>query len=363
VPYSDAERTEIILGCTRFLSHHHPKPVAQRMREIAESPYGQVRQDRYGAGGFVAEFEAEIAALLGKEAAVFMPSGTMAQQIALRIWSDRAGVARVAFHPTCHLEIWEQMAYQKLHGLESILVGEKTAVVTLEELEKIDVPISTLLLELPQREIGGQLPTWEDLVATAKWARDRGIQLHMDGARLWECAPWFERSYAEICALFDTVYVSFYKILQGLPGAALCGPADVVAEARIWQRRHGGNLQQQSPAVVSAKIGLDQHLPKIAEYCVKAREFAEAFSKIDGIQIVPNPPQTNMMHLLLKGDRDALLNAAFDIAKESRILTIDHLAPTDCPDIWKFELTIGNAGLDVTADEAAAYLSRIVSAG
>ena len=71
--------------------------------------------------------------------------------------------------------------------------------------------------------------------------------MHMDGARLWESAPFYGRSYAEIAALFDTVYVSFYKGVGAIAGAALAGPADFIAEARVWQRRHGGDLVNSTP--------------------------------------------------------------------------------------------------------------------
>ncbi len=94
------------------------------MQEIAECPYAENNADNYGAGGYVAEFEAEIAELLGKEAAVIMPSGTMAQQIALRIWSDRAQNKTVAFHPMCHMHTHEHMGYQELHHLSPVLLGE-----------------------------------------------------------------------------------------------------------------------------------------------------------------------------------------------------------------------------------------------
>ena len=72
-----------------------------------------------------------------------------------------------------------------------------------------------MLLELPQRELGGTLPTWDELVAQVTWARERGAAVHLDGARLWEATPFYDQSYdkslANIAALFDTIYVSFYK--------------------------------------------------------------------------------------------------------------------------------------------------------
>src|SRR4029453_15083491 len=115
-----------------------------------------------------------------------------------------------------------------------------------------------LLLELPQREIGGRLPEWDDLLAQVEWARARQIALHLDGARLWEAQPFYDRPHAEIAGLFDSVYVSFYKGLGGMGGAALAADAGTIAEARVWLRRHGGNLVTLHPFVVAAERALDE---------------------------------------------------------------------------------------------------------
>ena len=184
----------------------------------------------------------------------------MAQQIALRIWADRQRSPTVAFHPTCHLEIHEQKGYELLHGLHGRLVGERSRLLTLDDLRATPGPLAALLLELPQREIGGQLPSWSDLEAQVAWARERGVAVHMDGARLWESGPFYERSYAEIAALFDSVYVSFYKGIGAIAGAALAGPADVhrrgAALAAPPRRQPGAALpvrplraRQPAPAV------------------------------------------------------------------------------------------------------------------
>jgi threonine aldolase len=305
--------------CLHFLNGHGPRSVRQICQDVADSPLSLQRNDHYGRGGFVTELEKEVAELLGKEAAVIMPSGTMAQPIALRIWSDRVGVRNVAFHPTCHLELHEFKAYRELHGLNALLLGEADRLFTLADLRAIDEPISTLLIELPQREIGGQLPTWEELVEICDAARAKGMKLHMDGARFWECAPFYGRSYSEIAALFDSVYVSFYKILQGLPGAALAGPASVIEEARIWQRRQGGNLQQQSPSAIAAKLGMEKYLPKMSGFVAKAGEIAEALRSNPRVRIVPEYPPTNMMHLYLSGDPERLTMAARQVMAEDRV--------------------------------------------
>ena len=353
----DADR--ILKGCTRFLTHHYRPSPRQVLLDLAELADPDQQADMYGQGELIAGFEAEVAALLGKEAAVFMPSGTMAQQIALRVWCDRRGVPNVAMHPRNHLDRSEQHGYQRLHGLHGVLVGDPDRLLTFEELQAVAQPLGALLLELPQREIGGQLPAWDELVALTGWARERGIAAHMDGARLWQCASFYGRDYAEIAALFDTVYVSFYKDLGGLAGAALAGPADVVAEARVWQRRHGGNLIRLYPYVLSARKGLNERLGRIPSYRDKAREVAAALAALPQVTVVPDPPHTNMLHLYLRGDRERLLAAALETSEETGVWLFDRLGASPLPDHHKLELTMGDAGLDLPTGEIVGLFEAV----
>ncbi len=337
---------------SRQLAHHaRPRPIREILLELAEATDPDVKPDDYGEGEVVERLEARIAGLLGKEAAAFMPSGTMAQQIALRIWCDRAGTNHVAFHPLCHLEIHEQNGYRRLHGLHSTLLGTSDRMFTMEDLEKLVEPVGAILFELPQREIGGQLPAWDDLVAMVGWARERGITTHLDGARLWETRPFYGKEYSEIAALFDSVYVSFYKILGGIAGAALAGRADLIKEARVWQRRHGGNLIHLYPMTLSAELGLDLRLGKVDEYHRKAVEVAAALTTLPGVRVVPDPPHTNMMHVFLSGDAERLLAASQRVAQEHDVVLFSSLAATILPDANRFELTVGDAALVFSSDE------------
>jgi len=334
-------------GCTHFFSHY-PSSVRQRTQDIADSPYAEFGPDHYGNGGFVAEFEKEIAQMLGKESAVFMPSGTMAQQIALRIWSDRSGIPNVAFHPMCHLEKHEHMAYSELHHLHAVLLGEPDRLFTLADLLAVEKPLSSLLIEFPQRDLGGELPTWDEFQSIVQFAQSKNIKLHLDGARLWECGPYYQRSYADIVASFDSVYVSFYKVLNGLPGAALAGPADFILESRIWMRRHGGNLVHMFPNAISAKIGIDRHLPLMPRYVAKGAEVAQILNELDGITVVPANPQTNMMHLLLDAPKNDILDAVGEIAKREKCLLFGNVSETNLGQ--RLEFYIGDGGLDLPAD-------------
>ncbi len=355
------EAKEIRKSCQRFLTQDYPKNPRQIMSELLETISPDLEADRYGQGELINGFEQEIATLLGKEAAVFMPSGTMCQQIALRIWSQRRGTANVAFHPKCHLEIHEEKGYQRLHGLNGILAGSAERLLTLADLKAITEPLGALLLELPQREIGGQLPSWETLNEIIAWARERNIPVHLDGARLWECQPFYQRAYSEIAQLFDTVYVSFYKILGGISGSILAGPADVIAESRIWQRRHGGNLFHLYPYVLSAQKGLRERLSHMASYHTKAKEIASLLAPFPEITIVPDPPHTNMMHLYLRGEQARLEAAVLEIARETGLWLFSWLAPTILPHTVWFELTVGEATLDVSNQEIATAFQRLLT--
>ncbi|MGN6378391.1 MAG: threonine aldolase family protein, partial [Gaiellales bacterium] len=333
-----------------------------RLAELAEATAAEERPDSYGEGERIGRLEARIASILGKQAAVFMPSGTMAQQIALRIWCERRGCHTVAFHPTCHLEIHEQMGYNVLHGMRARLVGDTNELITLADLEGIHEPVAALLLELPQREIGGRLPRWDDLVSQTSWARERGIALHMDGARLWQVGPFYERDHAEISALFDSVYVSFYKDLGALAGAAVAGDAELIAEARVWQRRHGGNLVTSHPFVVSAELSLDGRLERIPRFVEHARAVAAAMAAVDGVEIVPDPPQTPMFHVLLRGDRDRLADAALTIAEQRKVFLFGELRSTTSPSVHRHEVTVGGATLALEPEEVAALYAEIIAA-
>jgi threonine aldolase len=288
-----------------------------------------------------------------------MPSGTMAQQIALRIHAGRAAKDTVAFHPTCHLEVHEQKAYSQLHRLQARLVGRRDRLFGVSDLEAIAEPLAALLIELPQREIGGLLPAWDELVAQTKWARERGVALHLDGARVWECAPFYGKSVAEIAALFDSVYVSFYKTLGAIAGAALLGPADFVREARVWQRRHGGNLVSMYPFVLSAREGMRARLGKLDQYCDDARRIAARIAHLPGVRVQPDPPQTNMFHAFFPVEADRLLDASAELARARGVALFARTRVCDVPGHCIVEVSAGDAAHGISDHELDGWLEEL----
>ncbi|WP_322924847.1 threonine aldolase family protein [Paenibacillus campi] len=283
-------------GATFRVNGNGPRNI-DMLKEAFESVDGTTGSDHYGQGELIEQFQQQMAEELGKPAAVFFPSGTMAQQIALRIWCDRNGVKRVAYHPLSHLELHEQNALKELHHIESILIGDQDRVTGLEDVTSIKEDISCLLLELPQREIGGQLPSFEQLEAIANYCREQGIRLHLDGARLFEITPYYGKTAAQICSLFDTVYISFYKGIGGIAGAILAGEQDVMQEAKVWKHRHGGNLIGLYPYILSSKYYYEQRVGKMDEYYEQAKELAALFNGCAHIHTLPAVPVSNMFHV------------------------------------------------------------------
>lgn len=355
-----ADAIEALLSaCTRDLHGHGAHRPAEVLAALAAAAADDER-DTYGSGPVIADFEARLAALLGKPAAVFMPSGTMAQQIALRLWAERNGVGSVAYHPSCHLEIHEHKGLQRLHGVESVLVGRPDRIIELADLEALGERVAALLLELPQREIGGVLPDWDALVAQCQWARANDVALHLDGARLWECGPYYDKPYADIAALFDTVYVSFYKGLGGIAGAVLAGAADVIDEARIWQRRHGGNLVSLYPYVIAARAALDARLDRFAHYRERAVDVARVMTAIPGVRVTPDPPHTNMMHVFVDGEPDDVMARVVDVARRDAVRLFRRPRPCPVPGTTCFEVAIGD-GADALSNDELERMIREVS--
>lgn len=359
---SDDERRTLREGCEHALQGNGLRTTADALAELATLPADDMTSDEYGEGGAVRVLETEVGTLLGKPAAVFMPSGTMAQQIALRIHADRRGRRVVAFHPTCHLELHEDKAYQRLHALVGRPVGDGRELLTLTDLEAVREPLAALVVELPQREIGGRLPAWDDLVAQIAFVRAHGAAVHLDGARLWESGPFYGRPLSEVAGLFESVYVSFYKGLGGLAGSMLLGDEDLVAEARAWRSRHGGTLYHLWPYAAAGLAGLRLRLPKMGAYVAHAQAIAAALSGVEGVQVVPDPPQTPMMHLHLRTTAAAVTAGIRRMAIEQRLWTWGGSSPTDTPGTRRVELTVGDATLLLTPVEVATAVGALLPA-
>ncbi|WP_235481635.1 threonine aldolase family protein [Streptomyces roseoverticillatus] len=346
--------------------------LAQLAAEAAGLPGLDTRVDMYG-DGIVAELEARVAELLGTEAAAFFPTGTMAQQVALRCWAGRTGNRTVALHPLAHPEQWERDAFSLVSGLRVVHPTREARPPTAEEVRGLEEPFGALSLELPLRDAGFLLPTWEELQETVEAARERDAVVHFDGARLWECPSHFGVGLPEIAALADSVYVSFYKSLGGISGAALAGPATLVEEARAWRHRYGGNVFQQWPVALAALAGLDRELPRLPSYVahakIVARALEEAFRSagVPWFRMNPPVPHTHQFQVWLPYPAEVLDEASVSFAEETRTTVFGVWTPSPVPGVSFTEVTVGASALGWTAadvrDAAGGVLRRIRADG
>jgi threonine aldolase len=177
---------------------------------------------------------------------------------------------------------------------------------------------------------------------------------------LWECTPYYEKTPAEIAALFDSVYVSFYKGLGGLGGCCLAGEEAVIAEARTWRRRHGGTLFALWPYAASAVAALQERLPKMPAYHQHAVAIADSLRRIDGVVVVPNPPLTCMMYLHLRTSEQHVLDTARALAETEDLFTWVGSMASENPAVRILELTVGDATLEMTPERIAEIVGRFV---
>jgi len=305
-------------SCPDAVSGQVFRSPAQTFADLARScaELGIEEWDFYGESGPVGRLEAELVELFGVEGAAFFPSGIMAQQVALRVHTDRAGIRRVALPDLSHLLLHEEDGPRLLHGLEISILTRGFEAPAARHLEAIPGRLGAVLAELPLREAGCLLPTWDDLAELSRACRARGVVLHFDGARIWESQPWFGRPLLEIAALADSLYVSFYKGLGGMAGAALLGPADFIAEARLWRRRQG-TVYHLTAEAVSALVGLNDQLPTVADTVAWARTFAAELPSFIAVQ--PGLPHTNQFLAYAAGDADAVNEQLLALIEERHI--------------------------------------------
>ncbi len=359
MPTDDERGRAVRQGCDRFLLGHPPRATGEWLAELAEYA-GDREPDRYAEGALIESLETRLADLLGTDAAVFMPSGTMAQQAALRVWAEETGLDTVALHPLSHLERHELRALWELHHLRPLYLTHENRQPTVADLAGLAEPVGTAVVELPLRDAGYALPSWEELTGFTDAVRERSAVVHFDGARLWESAAGYGRTPEELAALADSVYVSFYKVLNGVSGAALGGSEALVDGARRWQHRHGGRLVTQFPAVLAAHQGLDDILPRVPSYVEHARAVAAALNSLDHVRVSPDPPGTNGFRVYFEADADALRAAALDHAEEYQVWTWSWFQPADVPGWSWTELVVGEATMGWRADEVAALALELL---
>ena len=246
------------------------------------------------------------------------------------MYADASGNRNVGVHASSHHVLHEDDSYTVLHGLRAVLLCPWARPVLARDVREARDSLGVVSVELPVRWLGGQLQTWEQLEELqAHLPRARDQAAHGRRAAVGEPAV-YGRSYADICRGFDSVYVSFYKMVGALGGAMVVGGRDFIRSARVvapaWREHF-----QMTPYVASAAMRLDEALARIPGYVQRAKSLTEALAADPRVTVLPRPVQTNLFRVFLRGDPAALSRQRDRIAREDGIWVPMVSARPVCP--------------------------------
>ena len=270
----------------------------QAMREaIAAAPVGD---DVLGDDPTVRALEEYVAEILGKEAAIFMPSGTMTNQVALRAHTEPGD--EVILESQAHIYYYEAGAPAALSGIMCRLIKGRQGIFTAADLVEVLRPIDQhfprtklVCLENTHNRGGGRIYPHSEIQAIAQTCQIQGLNLHLDGARLWNACAATNISEAEYTQEFDTVSVCFSKGLGAPVGSALAGSREFVARSRRLRKMFGGGMRQAGLLAAGALYALQNHRERLKDDHINAKVFAEELNQIQGIEVIPEQVQTNIV--------------------------------------------------------------------
>ena len=282
------------------------------MREVIANAI--VGDDVLGDDPTVQELERHTAALLGKEAAVFVPSGTMGNQLAIRSLT-RTGDA-ILLDANAHIYCYEAGAPAALAGVQMTLLDGERGQFTATQLEaalppKDDhfAPPSLVCIENTHNRSGGSVWPLEQIASVAVTARKHGLALHLDGARLWNASSMSGISEAEYASYFETVSVCYSKGLGAPIGSALAGSNEVIAKARFYRKQQGGAMRQVGILAAAALHALQNNRERLAEDHANCRSLAKGLEKLPFLEVDASSVETNIVFIGTGGRN------AFDLSK------------------------------------------------
>jgi threonine aldolase len=268
------------------------------MREAIAN--AQVGDDVLGDDPTVKALEGYVAQLLGKEAAVFMPSGTMTNQIALRAHTEPGD--EVILESQAHIYYYEGGAPAALAGVMCRLISGNHGIFTANDLVKVLRPTDEhfprtklVCLENTHNRGGGRIYPLSEIRAIAQVCQEQGLKLHLDGARLWNACVSTGISEAEYAQPFDTVSVCFSKGLGAPIGSALVGSREFIERSRRFRKMFGGAMRQAGLIAAGALYALKNHRERLENDHIHAKMLAEGLAQIEGIEINPEEVQTNIV--------------------------------------------------------------------
>ena len=290
-----------------------PLEISRLLVSLAEQ--GKIAPDSYSQKGAVEELEKRVAADLGKERAVFFPTGTLANHVAVRLLAG--GRRKVLVQRESHLYNDCGDCAQTLSALNLIPLADKKATFTLAEVEevlertgsaRVDAPVGAIMIESPVRRKSGEMFDFEEMKRISAFARQKGIGLHLDGARLYLAAGFSGISPKEYSALFDTVYVSLYKYFNAPSGAILAGPRELLDSVFHMRRMFGGGLNQSWPFAAVALHYFEGFTERYRRAVETSQRLFRMLEETGRFRVERIPNGSNIVLLRLpKGDRKSFL--------------------------------------------------------
>jgi len=267
-------------------------PTPEMRRAMADAEVGD---DEYGEDPTVNRLQSLAAGMLGTEAALYTPSGTMANQLAIRVLS-RPGT-EVLCPARSHVHQYElaaspQNSGVQMHPLWDVPDGIVAAVAGMAHEFP---PVSMLTLENTYMAMSGAPTEPAEMVTLVGLARDGGLRVHIDGARIWNAAIATGSTPRELMGGADTVMFCLSKGLSAPVGSILCGPADVIAEARLQRRRLGGGMRQAGVIAAAGLVALETMVERLADDHARARRLAEALAHRWPDSVDPATIHTNIV--------------------------------------------------------------------
>jgi threonine aldolase len=273
------------------------QPTPEMRKAMAEAVVGD---DVLGDDPTVRALEDYTAQLLGKEAAVFMPSGTMTNQVALRVHTEPGD--EIILEAEAHIYYYEGGAPAALSGVSCRLVPGDQGIITATQIEQLLRPVDPhfartrlVCLENTHNRGGGKIFPLDEIERIALLCRERRLMLHLDGARFWNACVATGMAAADYAAPFNTVSVCFSKGLGAPVGSALVGPAEQMQRARRFRKMFGGGMRQAGIIAAGALYALQHQFERLAEDHANAKRLAEDLANVAGVVVDPAKVETNIV--------------------------------------------------------------------
>ena len=301
------------------------KPSPGMRRAMAEAEVGD---DVFGDDPTVKRLEAMTAEMLGKEAALFVPSGTMANQIGIGVNTQPGDELLCA--GTSHVYVWEAGGIARLSGVTARTFTGDRGLLSVDELRDAIRPVDDvhyvrtrlISLENTHNRGGGRVHPIGEIAKIARWAREHGLAMHLDGARLMNAVVASGRAAHEWAHYFDTVSICFSKGLGAPIGSALAGSAEHIRHAQRLRKLFGGGMRQVGIIAAAALFALENNVERLREDHAHARLLADAFADTDGFSLEMGPVETNLVWVAVNPSMGTAADVAAYLSSRGILVTV-----------------------------------------